>query len=278
MNYDMSKINSLAMCCNWVRQAKAHLHRGDSCFIFSKNRPHPILKYFVGNDPRFRFCVREGFQDTRGIFFPLCGSHGEGENLTYKLHIACGLDFPFIFMDADTIIIDSLQELEPLFDEMPAIFVDHELDIKGHTDTFPPFINSGVFMVNDPYKSIMNWDRMLEHAFKCGFHCRFKGNGRHISGTDQSVIKSYFDSIGYGYKHEKFGIHYNTCAEGVKISRNSSGWFAKNSKGERVKIVHYWGPFKPWFLNCPIFKELLDDEVFNRDDVLGPARERQQDN
>jgi lipopolysaccharide biosynthesis glycosyltransferase len=92
------------------------------------------------------------------------------------------------------------------------------------------------------------------------------------------VIKSYFDSIGYEYRHEKFGIHYNTCAEGVNIFKDSSGWKARNSNGEAVKIVHYWGPFKPWSVGCPIFKELADDKMFNRDDVLGPARERQQDN
>jgi len=267
MNYDMSVKNYLAMCCNWIKQARMHLSRNDFCFIFLKKPPHPLLISFVNQDPRFRFCIREGFRDTRGVFFPLCLSHSDGKNLTYKLHIACGLNFPFLFMDADTIILDSLQELEPLFDEKPAIFIDHE-SIKGHTENLPPFINSGVFMVNDPLKSLMNWDGILNHAYKCGFHCRFKGDGRHILGTDQSVIKSYFDSIGYDYKHEKFGIHYNTCAEGVSMSKKSSGWIAKNSKGEAVKIVHYWGPFKPWSLNCPVFKELIDDQMFNRDDVL----------
>jgi len=277
MNYDMRLKNYLAMCCNWIKQARIHLSRSDSCFIFLNKPPHPILKSFVGQDPRFRFCLREGFGE-KNVFFPLCGVHGDGRNFTYKLHTACSLDFPFLFVDADTIILDSLQELEPLFDEMPAIFMDHEPDIKGHTDKFPPFINSGVFMVNDPSKIVMNWDKILDHALRCGFNLRFKGDGRQIPGTDQAVIKSYFDSIRYEYRHEKFGINYNTCAESVSIFKKSSGWIAKNSKGEAVKIVHYWGPFKPWLVGCPVFKELIDDQMFNRDDVLDQTSQCQQDN
>ena len=277
MNYDLSDKNHLVMCCNWIRQAGRNLSKDDSCFIFTKRRPHPILASFAGQDSRFRFCIREGMKDTRDVYFPMCSTHSKGENLTYKLYVACGLDFPFVFMDADTVMLEPLNDLEFLFDEMPAIFIDHEC-VKGHTDGFPPFINSGVFMVNDPSKEIMNWSKFLEHAAKCGFNCKFKGSNQHIPGTDQSVIKSYFDSIGYEYRHEKFGIHYNTCAEGVNIFKDSSGWKARNSNGEAVKIVHYWGPFKPWSVGCPIFKELADDKMFNRDDVLGPARERQQDN
>ena len=273
MNYDMSVKNYLVMCCNWIRQAKTHLSRGDSCFIFLNKPPHPILKSFVGQDSRFRFCLREGFREKDFYFSTGNGNNDDGRNFTYKLHIACGLDFPFIFIDADAIIFDSLQELEPLFDEMPTIFIDHEPDIKGSTDKFPLFINSGVFMVNDPSKVVMNWDKILDHALRCGLNPRFKRDGRRISGTDQAVIKSYFDYIRYDYRHEKFGIHYNTCAEGVSIKKNEGGrWTAKNSKGDPVKIVHYWGGFKPWSVGCPIFKELLDDKVFNCDDVLDQTR------
>jgi hypothetical protein len=272
MNYDLSDKNYLVMCCNWIKQVGRNLSKYDSCFIFTKSRPHPVLSSFATRDSRFRFCIREGMKDTKSVYFPMCSTHSEGENLTYKLYIACGLDFPFIFMDADTVMLEPLKELEPLFDEMPAIFIDHE-HVKGHTDGFPPFINSGVFMVNDPCKSVFNWSNFLKHAEKCGFNCKFKGSNKHISGTDQSVIKSYFDSIGYAYDHEKFGIEYNTCAEGVVIKKNKTGrWIANNSKGDPVKVVHYWGPFKPWSVGCPIFKELLDDEMFNRDDVLGQTR------
>jgi hypothetical protein len=278
MNYDISDKKYLAMCCNWIKQAKTHLLRRDSCFIFSKKPPSKALESFVGEDSRFRFCVRDGLKDTRGIFFPICGTHSEGYNLTYKLYVICNLDFPFIFMDADAIMVDSIQEIEPLFHEKPAIFIDHEPDIEGHTVGFPPFINSGVFMVNDPSKLLINWDKLLGHAFKCGFNCRFKENGAYIPGTDQSVLKSYFDSIGYQYRHEKFGVHYNTCAERVRAFKGPLGWRAVNHEGDPVKIIHYWGPFKPWAVDCPIFKELINDEMFCCDDVLDQTRKCEQNN
>lgn len=252
MDYDWSDNNYLTMCLTWIRQAKIHLSGEDSCFIFSGKKPHPSLRAACDADGRFRFCVREGMRDSSGVFFPACGPKSDGKNFTYKLHIACQLDFPFVFMDADAFIVHEISDLASVLDDMPAAFVDHETDIKGHTEHYPPFINSGVFLVNDPSRTIMNWELILDHAKKCGFCFRFK-DGRRIPGTDQSVIKSYLDSIGYAYRHEKFGIHYNSCAACVTWTKDQSGWVAKDFKGEVVKIAHYWGPFRPWSVPCPIF-------------------------
>jgi hypothetical protein len=213
------------------------------------------------------------------VFFANCGSKSDGKNFTYKLYIACQLDFPFVFIDADALIVGNLGDLEVALEDMPAAFVDHENDIEGHTEMFPPFINSGVFLVNDPHKKILNWDRIFDHAVRCGFSFHFKENNRRIPGTDQALIKSYFDSIGYAYRHEGFGLEYNTCARGLTWKKDHLGWVVKNSKEEIVKIAHYWGPFRPWSVACPIFMELLlNDKMFSNYDGLDKIRERKPNN
>jgi hypothetical protein len=137
-------------------------------------------------------------------------------------------------------------------------FIDHETNIPKETEYFEPFINSGVFLMNDPEHLIYNWKQIYEFGKKNNFTCRFNNLPKVIiPGSDQSILKGYFNYIGYDYHHKNFGIEYNTSGSMI------SSWFVnkfgknqttlKNDTGKICKIVHYWGKNKPWKeINCPL--------------------------
>jgi hypothetical protein len=178
------------------------------------------------------------------------------------LYTTCNISFPYLFLDSDAFIIDSLEELKDVFDQTQdsIFFIDHETNIPKETEWFEPFINSGVFLMNDPEHFIYNWEQIYKFAEKKNFTCKFNNISITIPGSDQSIIKGYFDHIGYDYRHKNFGIEYNTS--GVMINNwfiNKLGKYQttlKNNDSKLCKIVHYWGKNKLWKeINCPLMEE-----------------------
>jgi len=270
MNYDWSSKNHCAMCYAWIKQAQIWLEKKDLCVIFSKK---PLPKFLIklmeqSTSCRFKSCVRDGFDQP--FVLPanaLIEKRSSLENISYKLYIACNINFPFIFIDSDAFIVGSLSEVKNIFDsDRKAVFIDHETDLK-ETKYFPLFINSGFFVNNDIEKSILNWYNLYDYAKKCGFVFKFK-NGKVIPGTDQSLLKSYLDHIGYQYDSEIIDIKYNSFAGSVtKTKKVDNLWKCYKDETE-IKVIHFWSVFKPWAIGCPIFGETINDKMFNSNFIM----------
>jgi len=291
MNYDWSKIEYLAMCYTWINQAKIWLSKKDTCFIFSNQTLPKVLLDFLETSEtcQFKVCVRDGFRER--LIFPASlysPSKFEGMNVCYKTYLTTQINFPFVFIDADTAIVGPLDFLGQLIEEktQEVICMDHER-IPGITDKYPPFINSGVYIVNDPLKKVYNWDKIYDYGKKRGFTFYFKETGskysksKVIPGTDQALLKSYLDYLDYDYHNIEFDNTYNSCAGLIKqFYKDELGRWRAKTRDKEVKIVHYWDCFKPWSnkVNCPIFKEVFNDKMLNTNHVMEETRERQPDN
>lgn len=155
-------------------------------------------------------------------------------NVGFKLYNLCQEVEPFIFVDADAIILKDIQPLLDVAADKPFIAVDHQ-SIPGHTSHIPEkFLNSGVQVCSDP--GFLNFSELLKHQQK---YSRFV-----YPGTDQSILNTYFKDTGYDYTHPMIGFEWNHCA-GVK------------NHIDNICINHYWYNFKPWNINCPLWLERI---------------------
>lgn len=268
MNYDWRDINYRALCYLWIQQAETWLDKNDICFIFSsKILPKFLLeKMKQSKGCKFLNAVRQGFDEK--IIFPAGGEKIEAANFKYKFFIMCDLNFPFVFIDADAIIMSSLNLLNTinLNQKKPVICIDHEPDITGHTDVYPRFLNSGVVLVNDKNKDVLNWNKIYHYGKNKKFIFHFKENNKLIPGTDQAILKSYLDHINYDYTHDKLDYSYNTCAGGnnLKFFKNDESKWQVRKKDKLVSILHYWYNYKPWQqAECPMFQEILNDKMLS---------------
>ena len=155
-------------------------------------------------------------------------------NVGFKLHNLCSEVEPFIFIDADAIVLKDIQPLIEASKRKPFITVDHQ-DIPGHTSHIPfKFLNSGLQVCSDPaildFKNILHYQN-LHTAFLC-------------PGTDQSMLYTYFGYIDYDYTDPEIDWRWNNCAG-----------FCRDL--EEISINHYWYKFKPWTIECPAWKDFL---------------------
>jgi hypothetical protein len=168
-----------------------------------------------------------------------------------------------LFLDSDAFIIDFLEDLNELFfnTQNCVFFIDHENNIPNETERFEPFINSGVFLMNDPEHFIYNWKQIYTFAEKKNFTCTFNSTPNIIiPGSDQAILKKYFNYIGYDYRHKNFGIEYNTSGSMIDSWFGNNQAILKNDKTKICKIVHYWGNNKLWTdTKCPLIKEIQND-------------------
>ena len=163
-------------------------------------------------------------------------------NVGFKLYNLCNETEPFIFVDADAIIMTDLNDVVRASKDKPFICVDHQT-IPNHTDKFNfKFMNTGFFVVSDT--SFLDFDSIYncKQVFKC-------------PGTDQYLMNNYCRFIGYDYTHLLVHYGWNSCG-GYKVQHNddikSSGIIEKH----KVHVLHYWDIFKPWITPCPIYKGL----------------------
>ena len=179
-------------------------------------------------------------------------------NLRFKLPNLAGLDFPFLYLDADTVVVGDLRNLWARRGEKPWIGIDHQWvpsDARTHRS---PFLNSGVQLVSDPsfydlaailnaQNAVIPLRRYAEVPKSELFPC---------PGHDQAILFRYFQSIGYDYTHPDVGPEWNSCA-GVTGVRSEGGRWVARTRGlavdHDVQIIHYWSQFKPWAIGCPIF-------------------------
>lgn len=172
-------------------------------------------------------------------------------NVGFKLYNLCNEKEPFIFIDADAFVLNDIDILIECSKDKPFIAVDHQ-NVQGHTSHIPHrFINSGMQIVSDP--SILKYDKITE---------RYEiDNGFIVPGTDQAMLFSYFKSIDYDYTHKKIGFEWNSCAGFTRYNRDLTAKCVGLDNSHPVYLNHYWYKYKPWTVNCPIYK--IYKKVYN---------------
>ena len=170
-------------------------------------------------------------------------------NIKNKLYDLCSLDFDFIYLDIDMYINADLNFIWERRKDKPFISTIHQKNIKGHTEEKNKFMNSGLQIVSDP--SFLDYDKLYDLATKMNF--KFDK-----PGTDQALLDAYCNQMGYDFTHPEIGCEWNSCAGYGLVNIDDEYNFHiryKNKDTEyAVKINHYWDEFKPWVINCPIFK------------------------
>jgi hypothetical protein len=186
-------------------------------------------------------------------------------NLRFKLANLAALDFPFLYLDADTYVLGDLTVLWAKRHDKPWIGIDHQwvpTDPRTHR---PPFLNSGVQLVSDPafydlgailavQNAVAPLHRAAEFTKEEMFAC---------PGTDQALLYRFFRSIGYDYTHPEVGPEWNSFAGVTHVRRENGRWSARTrglAADHDVKLIHYWSQFKPWAIDCPIYGSYADQD------------------
>ena len=184
-------------------------------------------------------------------------------NLRFKLPNLAALDYPFLYLDADTFVLGDLHYLWSRRAAKPWIGIDHQGVPSDRRPPRAPFLNSGVQLVSDPalydldailavQSAVAPLDRAGEFAKEEMFAC---------PGTDQALLFRYFRSIGYDYTHPEIGPEWNSCAGVTGVSRAGGRWKARTvglTENYDVHLIHYWSQFKPWAIHCPIFESYVE--------------------
>jgi hypothetical protein len=243
MNYEFTDIRPLLMCKMWMDSVQRCDSQAAITVLVVRPLPEGLRRYFAqfGN-----------VQVVRGSYDPaarvLRNPHAM-HNIFFKLYQLCSLREPFIYLDADIVVLESLAYLWERRQAKPWIGIDHPKNIPGNTGEIP-FLNSGVQVVGDP--DFYDYDRILacarEHDFKFA-----------IPGSDQGSLWTYFRSIGYDYTHPEIGSAWNACAGFVDLTRDEGGRWRGRVRGLEpiydVYVNHYWRAFKPWRIGCPLYEE-----------------------
>ena len=181
-------------------------------------------------------------------------------NLRFKLPNLAALDYPFLYLDADTATLGDLRPLWARRHDKPWVGINHQW-VPGDTRTHrPPFLNSGVQLVGDPafydldailgvQESVAPLRRAAEFTKERMFAC---------PGADQAVLFRYFAAIGYDYTHPRIGPEWNSCAGVTEVSRDADGRWSARTAGlpdvYPVSLNHYWNPYRPWAIGCPLYE------------------------
>jgi hypothetical protein len=188
-------------------------------------------------------------------------SHDVGHphfNLRFKLTNLARLRFPFLYLDCDMVVLGDLNYLWQRRHARPWIGIDHQVvpfDARTHR---PPFLNSGLQLVSDP--AFYDLDAILATQNAVAPLSRYqevpKAEMFACPGSDQAVLFRYFRTLGYDYTHPEIGPAWNSCAGVTTLSRQEDAWQARThslAQDYEVHIVHYWNPYKPWAIDCPLF-------------------------
>lgn len=243
MNYTFDDERLLVMCMMWMDSVQ-RLNPGARVTVLSA-RPLPgrLAAHFRGFG-NVAVEVRPYDRAAKVLRSP----HAM-HNIFFKLHHLCGMGEPFIYLDADAIALSSLEFLWQRRHDKPWIGIDHQRRIPGHTGD-EPFLNSGVQVVGDP--AFCDYSELIGTARECGFRWS-------VPGTDQALLNAHFRRIGYDYTHPQISAEWNACAGFVELRQDAHGAWTGAVRGlapsHAVRVNHYWGPFKPWQIGCPMFAQ-----------------------
>lgn len=186
-------------------------------------------------------------------------------NLRFKLANLAALDFPFLYLDADTAVLSPLREIWDRRHDQPWIGIDHQWVPSDPRTHRSPFLNSGVQLVGDPafydlaailaaQSAVVPLARHAEVPKAEMFPC---------PGHDQAILFRYFRAIGYDYTHPAVGPAWNSCAGVTDVRRVGDGWVGWTrglAADHEVHLIHYWSQFKPWAIGCPVYEWYGNEE------------------
>ncbi len=191
-------------------------------------------------------------------------------NLCFKLPNLASLDFPFLYLDVDMVILKDLNYLWQRRRDKPWVGINHQwvpFDDRTH---LPPFLNSGLQLVGDPSFYRLEPILAAQNAVRpLSSHSRIANEDLEMfacPGVDQAVLFRYFKTIGYDYTHPEIGPEWNSCSAVTKVWAEGDGWKARTNcltADYDVHNVHYWSQYKPWAINCPIYNSYawVDEEL-----------------
>lgn len=168
-------------------------------------------------------------------------------NIGFKLWNMCKETEPYIFVDADMVILSSFDTPVKAAEAGYVIGVNHQT-IPRHTTRFPfRFINTGFLVVPNP--SFLNFKDILNTPiqYKC-------------PGTDQALLYNYLTTYQTTYTHHLVDYGWNSCA-GYKKITDIGVWSDGITESHKIHILHYWDEFKPWNKKCHIYDAY--DEYIN---------------
>jgi len=179
-------------------------------------------------------------------------------NLRFKLPNLARLTFPFLYLDADMVVLSDLNYLWERRTAKPWIGVNHQYIPSLPRTHRPPFLNSGLQLVSDP--AFYDLDAILaaqNAVAPLSRHAEIPKDQMFATpGLDQAVLFRYFRSIGYDYTHPEIGCGWNSCAGVTTAWQEGRVWRARThslAESYEVHIIHYWKQFKPWAIDCPIY-------------------------
>jgi hypothetical protein len=179
--------------------------------------------------------------------------------LRFKLPQLARLSYPFLYLDADIVVLSDLRYLWERRKAKPWIGIDHQVIPFVRRTHRPPFLNSGLQLVSDP--DFYDLEAILDAQNAVVPLCQHgevpKSEMFPCPGHDQAVLFRYFRTIGYDYTHPEIGADWNSCAGATDVRGEAGVWKAHThslAENYDVHIVHYWDRFKPWAIGCPIFQ------------------------
>ena len=177
-------------------------------------------------------------------------------NVRFKLFHLTKWPKPFIFLDVDAILFSTLSELVKASSSKPFIAINHQR-IPKHTEGKEVYLNGGVQIVSQPgFFSFEDFTKQTDNLL--------------CPGHEQALIYTYFNNIGYDYTHPEIDYKWNSCSGYNELIKVDGKWkcFSKGVNvldsnlesetipaGIEIKINHYWDEFKPWKIDCPMYKE-----------------------
>jgi hypothetical protein len=241
---DDEKYNLL--CMIWLKYARKNAPASPITILTSRGISRAIQKYLEQS---------ENVEVRQAQVKPL--QHFDHYNLAVKLYNLANLDFPFLFLDADAILLSAPSYLWDRRHYKPWIGVD---DQTSQLRLCAPFshLNSGMQLVSDPV--FYNYDLIVK---------RFQAGGYKFicNGMDQPLIFDYFRALGYDYRHPEINAGWNCCSRYCRLYKDESGRWRGITRDfpekYEVSVVHYWnGSCRPWNLKCPLYAE--EQEIFKK--------------
>lgn len=244
MNYTGDD-NHIHMCNMFVHQVMKH---NPDCVlsILYKDTVHERVRSFCKEFDGVQFVKRPDAKD----------AWNNHHNIRFKLYNLSKIKEPFIFLDCDIACMSSLNHLWNLKDTQPFIGVNHQ-NIPAHVDRYNfKFLNSGVQVVGDP--EWYQFDNFRGIAKKLG---RMRP-----PGWDQAHIFEYCADTQYDYTHPDVGYGWNSCAKYGRMIKQDT-WscvydgpaYPDESTRYQVHLNHYWDVYKPWNIDCPLYRDFINN-------------------
>lgn len=244
MNYEFVDARPRVLCRMWMDAVQRHHPEATVTVLVLRALPDALARHFdtFGN---VRVVTGAYAPNTR-VLRTAHATH----NVFFKMFQLAQIDEPFLYLDADAVVLESLAPLWARRTEKPWIGINHQQHIPGHTGA-EPFLNSGVQLVGDP--AFYDYGAILSCAERR--HFTFD-----VPGSDQACLFTYFREIGYDYTHQALGAEWNACAGYVDVRPRDGGWHGRVRGLDPVHDVavnHYWRHFKPWLIGCPMYASAL---------------------